>query len=323
MDDAQLIQAMIFLGVFLLLFGLIREAVHQRRHLKILHKRLDMVRRQQYIRTSVVSLRRDTYLHSLSPLERRLESLPGMERLRRLIEQSGHTKPAYQVAGLCGLLGMGGLLLTAAFTEQWLLGLAAGFIVAVLPVYRLVQERRQQLHLFDEQLPEALDSIARALKAGHPFTQALQMVSKEMNGPIVREFALTSAELNYGNDFRLALLNLLERIPSISLKAAVVSVLIQRETGGNLAETIANISAVIRSRFQLQRKVSTLSAEGRLSAKVLILLPFVLMLAIQVVSPQYLAPLFHEPLGKKLLVGSGIAILIGVIWIRRIIKIDY
>lgn len=323
MGDMQLIQAMVFVGVFLLLFGLIRDASHQRRHQKVLHKRLEMVRRQQHVRTSVVSLRRDTYLHSLSPLERKLESLPGMERLRRLIEQSGHTRAAYQFTGLCGLLALGGLLLVTAFTGQLWLGMIAGFVAGVLPVYRLTLKRKQQVDLFEEQLPEALDSIARALKAGHPFTQALQMVSKEMSDPIARQFAMTSAEINYGNDFRLALLNLLERIPSLSLKAAVVSVLIQRETGGNLAETIATISGVIRGRFQLQRKVKTLSAEGRLSAKVLILLPFALMLVIQVISPAYLIPLFHEPLGQKLLIGSGISMLIGIIWIRRIIKIDY
>lgn len=323
MDDIQLIQALIFLGVFLVLFGLLRDAIHQRRHLTILHKRLEMVRRQQHVQTSVKSLRRDTYLHSLSPLERKLETLPGMERLRRLIEQSGHSKPAYQIAGLCGLLAFTGLLLVTLLTGQLLLGMAAGFATAFIPVYRLNVERSQQISLFEEQLPDALDSIARALKAGHPFTQSLQMVSKEMSDPIAREFALTSAELSYGNDFRLAMLNLLERIPSMSLKAAVVSVLIQRETGGNLSETIRNISGVIRSRFQLQRKIKTLSAEGRLSAKVLILLPFALMLVIQLVSPKYLIPLFHEPLGEKLLIGSGISMLIGIIWIRRTIKIDY
>lgn len=323
MGDMPLIQALVFLGVFILLFGLIHTASQQRRQQQDLYKRLDMVRRQQHVRTSVVTLRRDTYLHSLSALERKLESLPGMERLRRLIEQSGHSRPAYQLASISTLLACAGLLIVSLVSGQWLLGLLAGFALAALPVYRLNHQRKQQLSLFDEQLPDALDSIARALKAGHPFTEAMHMISKEMGDPIGREFALTAAEINYGNDFRLALLNLLERIPSISLKAAVVSVLIQRETGGNLAETIANISGVIRSRFQLQRKVKTLSAEGRLSAWVLILLPFVLMLVIYVVSPAYLTPLFHEPLGKKLLLGSGASMLVGILWIRHIIKIDY
>lgn len=323
MDNLRLIQLLIFLGVFILLFGLI-HALHQRhQQRKTLRTKLDRVRRQQPVRTSVVSLRRNTYLHSLSRLERKLESLPGMERLRRLIEQSGHTRPAYQLAGISLLLACGGLLAFVITSGQWLAGLLTGSALAILPVYRLSRERRQQINLFEEQLPDALDSIARALKAGHPFTEAMHMISKEMGDPIGREFALTAAEINYGNDFRLALLNLLERIPSMSLKAAVVSVLIQRETGGNLAETIANISGVIRSRFQLQRKVKTLSAEGRLSAWVLILLPFVLMLVIYAVSPDYLIPLFHEPLGKKLLLGSAVSMLIGIIWIRRIIKIDY
>ena len=128
--------------------------------------------------------------------------------------------------------------------------------------------------------------------------------------------------MNYGGDTRSALLNLLERVPSVSMMALVTSVLIQRETGGNLAEVLEKISAVIRARFRFARKVRTLSAEGRLSAWILALQPFALIVMLQVMNPKYLPMLIDDPLGQQLIMGALVVAFFGLLWIRRIIHIQ-
>ena len=323
MDTSQLFPTLVFFTVFLMVFGLLALVFGgNRKQKQQIKQRFERIMHQHAL-TSSVTLRRQKYLHSLTPLEQRLESLPGMNSLRKLIEQSGHNRTAYQVAGFCLLLGVIVMVVIYLIIDIFLIALGGGILIGSLPVYSLVRLCNQQIAMFEEQLPDALDSITRALKVGHPFNDAMRMISLEMKDPIAKEFAMTSAEINYGSDFKSAMINLLERKPSVSLMALVASVLIQRETGGNLSEVISNLSSIIRSRFQLQRKVKTLSAEGRLSAVILLALPFVLGAVIYAVNPEYLIPLFYEPMGQKLLIGSGVSILIGVIWIQKIIKIDF
>jgi len=223
---------------------------------------------------------------------------------------------------MCLMLGIAVALPITLFTGYFIFGCLAGLAVAVLPIIFLVGKRNSRMDKFEEQLPEALDVIVRALKAGYPFSQTLKLVSNEMDDPIASEFYLASAELNYGYDTRIALLNLLDRMPSVNMMAVVTSVSIQNETGGNLAEVLTNISAVIRGRFRLRRKVKTLSAEGRLSAWVLILIPFVLIAALQLTNPTYFPMIFEDPLGKKIIIFTLIMMFLGILWIRKIIRID-
>ena len=164
--------------------------------------------------------------------------------------------------------------------------------------------------------------MTRALRAGHPFNETLQMVSKEMDEPIASELGMTFDEINYGVDVRQAFQNLLARVPSMSLMALVTSVLVQRETGGNLAEILDKISKVIRGRFRFQRRVRTLSAEGRLSAWVLALVPFGLFGMIAVTNPGYLTVLITEPVGRKLIVTALVLMVIGSVWIRKLLRIE-
>ena len=142
-----------------------------------------------------------------------------------------------------------------------------------------------------------------------------------MNDPIAREFGITAADLSYGSDPRSALLAMLERVPSVSLRGFVTAILVQRETGGNLAETLDHISDVIRQRFRFERKLRTRSAEGRLSAWILIAVPFVLATILHFTSPNYLGRLLDDPRGPTLLSGGAILMAIGVVWIRRISRI--
>jgi tight adherence protein B len=191
-----------------------------------------------------------------------------------------------------------------------------------LPYFRLSRQRRRRLEKIEEQIPDAVDVIKRALRAGHPFNAAIKLVADDMDQPIAKEFELTFSDLNYGNDVRRALLGLLNRVPSVTVMALVTSVLVQRETGGNLAEILDQIAKVVRGRFKFERKVRTLSAEGRVSAWVLAMVPLVLIVLLSVVSPNYLPVLLTNPVGHKLLFVAGILGVIGIVWIRRIIQIE-
>jgi len=191
-----------------------------------------------------------------------------------------------------------------------------------VPFLKISFDRSKRMLRFEEQLPEAMDIMTRALKAGHPFSETLKLVSEEMDQPIATEFGITFSDINYGLDVRQAFLNLLERVPNMTLMTVVTAVIVQRETGGNLAETLANISSIVRGRFRFQRKVRTLSAEGRMSAWILALIPFALFVGIMVTTPSYLESLINEPAGMKLIAIAFVLMIIGIFWLRRIIRIE-
>ena len=272
--------------------------------------------------SEVASLLRQKYLRELSPLERRLEDLPWMERLGRIIEQSGRTILAHRLVGIALLLAVATFVLTLRAVGQPGPALLAGLFAGAIPFAVIYRERRLRLEKFEEQLPDAMDIMKRALRAGHPFSACLKLVADDMQPPIAREFELTFADVNYGNDLRQALLGMLLRVPSSSLMAVVTAVLIQKETGGNLAEIFDRIAQVIRSRFRFGRRVRTLSAEGRLSAWILALVPLVLFAALWLLTPDYLPPLLHEPLGQKMILFACVMLVIGVFWMRKIISIN-
>ncbi|MFH0343102.1 MAG: type II secretion system F family protein [Chromatiales bacterium] len=286
-----------------------------------LRKRLGTIL-EEYSAGHAVSLVRERYLKGLSPFERWLESLPGMVALERLIEQSGRAFPAYRLVVMSIGLGVAAGAVAWVLSHHPVIALVAVLVVAWAPFLKLQIDRSRRFAKFEEQLPEALDVMTRALRAGHPFNETLQMVSKEMDEPIASELGMTFDEINYGVDVRRAFQNLLARVPSMSLMALVTSVLVQRETGGNLAEILDKISKVIRGRFRFQRRVRTLSAEGRLSAWVLALVPFGLFGMIAVTNPDYLTVLITEPVGRKLIVTALVLMVIGSFWIRKLLRIE-
>jgi tight adherence protein B len=270
----------------------------------------------------VASLLRQKYLRDLSPLERRLEDTPLMESLARVIEQSGQSILAHRLVALSALIAVVAAFAALTILQNPVVALAAFAAGAAAPFIFIFRERRKRLERFEEQLPDAVDVMKRALRAGHPFNACLKLVADDMDAPIAREFELTFADVNYGNDLRRALLGMLLRVPSSNLMAVVTAVLIQKETGGNLAEIFERTSHVIRSRFRFGRKVRTLSAEGRASAWVLGLVPIFLFGLLWITSPDYLPPFIADPTGKKILMGGGVMMIIGVFWMRRVIRID-
>lgn len=271
---------------------------------------------------SYSSLLRQKYLRRLSPLERSLESLPGMERMARLLEQAGYSTVAYRVVLISIGLSVALTAMAWSFTNSIIWAPIAGCLGLSLPYLKITRDRKDRIEKFEEQLPDAIDSMKRALKAGLPYAAALKSVSEDMDDPVAREFELTFADINYGNDARRAMLGLLQRMPSLAVMAFVTAVLVQKETGGNLAEILEQISAVIRGRFKFFRKVRTLSAEGRMSAWILALVPFILFVVITVTTPDYLPVLLDDPVGVKLITFGGVMGIVGIFWIRKIIRVD-
>jgi tight adherence protein B len=323
MSNGQIIfMLLIFATVFLLVQGLVvpvfGESAQTAKRLK---KRLATINSQSD-EDSYSSLLRKRYLKQLKPPERFLEDLPAMESLATLIEQAGYAILAYRLVLLSLSLGVvAGYLSWAAFRMP-LVTVAATVVAVSLPVLKIRRARARRMAKFEEQLPDAIDVMKRALKAGHPFNGTLKLVADDMEDPVAHEFGLTFNEISYGNDVRRALLGLLSRVPSITVMALVTSILVQKETGGNLAEVLEQISGVIRGRFRFQRKVRTLTAEGRMSAWVLATVPLILFATIWVSTPDYLPILIEDPRGHKLLIYGAISGVIGIAWIRRIIRIE-
>lgn len=318
-SDTTILLILVFITVFLLsvslsapVFG-IQASRAKRARARV--RRLTAETRQTQ------TLLRERRLKELSPLEQTLEGLPLMDALARLLEQAGLHIPAYRFALLCVGFGGGGAFAVHVLSDSLVIASGCAFGLAALPVMELRRRQAKRLALFEQQLPEALDMLSRALRAGMPFTEALKITGSEMPDPVGVEIRTTFTDINYGIGMREGLLNLSARIPSISLSAVVTAVLVQRETGGNLAEILDKIAAVVRSRFRLQRRVRTLSAEGRMSAWVLALVPFLLAGVLSVTSPDYLPRMLDDPLGPPMLLTAFVGMVVGMLWIRKVIRI--
>ena len=271
---------------------------------------------------TVGSIVRQKYISQLSPLERMIESWSWMERLGRFIQQSGKGTSAYLLLLQSSGLAIVGLAVSWFIFYSWWVSIPVTILSCCIPFYRVYRERAKRLNKFEEQLPEAIDLIQRALKAGHPFSQTLKIVSDSMDDPIATEFDITFSDISFSGDVRRAMLGLLERVPILSVMVLATAVSLQRETGGNLAESLGQLSSVIRSRFKFQRKLKTLSAEGKLSGYILISMPIFLFVFMWMFSHDYIARLIHHPMGPTLLKSALALAFLGLLWIKRLIRIE-
>lgn len=254
-------------------------------------------------------------------LERLLLRLPRAHRLERLLLQAGSAQSLSHFVLSCLVLVTGVFLAGLLFRAPLWLMLCFAVAAGAYPLARLLSARRRRLHQLEQQLPDALDLMARGLRAGHAFSGALGMVGSESNDPIGGEFRTTFDEINFGIPLPDALLNLAKRVPSPDLGYFVIAVLLQRETGGNLAELLGNLSTLIRARFKLLGTIRALSAEGRLSAWILSILPFVAAGAFNVINPKLMSVLWTDPVGLKLVYTALLMIVFGIFWMWRIVKI--
>jgi len=243
-------------------------------------------------------------------------------KVERWLEQSG---TGLSVSA-CILLSLAiGLLL--AFMAMTFVRMpwsaALGFVLGlcVVPVI-LRQKRASRLYKFEETFPEALDLLSRGVRAGHAFSAGMKMVAEELGEPVGPEFRKAFDEQNFGLPLKESLNNLCARVPILDVRFFSTAVLIQRETGGNLAEILDNLAAVVRERFKIRRQVRVHTAHGRFTGYVLMALPAFLALALSFINPEHMNRLFDEPVGQMMIMVSIVMQAVGFIWIRQVIKIE-
>jgi tight adherence protein B len=207
-------------------------------------------------------------------------------------------------------------------TGTIILALLIGLLLGGAPIFYVLAKRKQRFNRFEQGLPEAIDLIVSALRAGHSLVSALGLVADESPDPIGPEFKICFDEQNYGLDLRTALDNLVARIPLQDLRIIVTAILIQRSSGGNLAEVLDKAAYLVRERFRLRRQVQTHTAQGRLTGWILTFLPVVLGLALYLVNPATMSLLWHRDLGIKLLYSAGVMTIIGALVIRKIVNME-
>ncbi|TWI67400.1 tight adherence protein B [Pseudoduganella lurida] len=313
--------ALLFAAVMLLVWGVWTGwAAHRDPEAERVARRLRNIIGGE-VRQSDVTIVKARRLSDSPEMDVLLRRLPGTLVLDRMLVQAGARYLVARLLAYCGtgfLAGLlGGLFLALPGIAVAALGLAG----AGLPLLQLTRARDARLARFERQLPEALDMMSRAMRAGHAFPTALKLVGDEMDAPLGEEFKAAFDEVNFGIGMGDALNNLAGRVPSMDLQYFVVAVLIQRETGGNLTELLTSISSIIRDRHRLQGQVRILSAEGRMSAWILCLLPFGAGLAMYLTSPDSILLLVTDPGGRKMVGACAVMMLIGVFSIRKIVRI--
>ena len=212
--------------------------------------------------------------------------------------------------------------LAILFVGQPSAGLMAAPIGAALPTMWLMKRRSARLAKFEEEFPEALDLLSRAIRAGHAFQTAMGMVADELPAPVGVEFKKAFDQQNFGLPLRDALTQLSERVPSLDVRFFVTSVTIQRETGGNLSEILENLGHVVRERFKILRQVRVFTAHGRLTGYVLLALPAFLGVALMFINPDHMNLLFRERLGQQMIMAAIVMQTVGYLWIQQVIKIE-
>jgi tight adherence protein B len=268
-----------------------------------------------------ISILKQRRFSSHDGADRLLHRLPLLYRLDTLLVQAGSKLTVDRFLGFSVALLLMALLLSTRWPLPLLLRVALALLAFSVPYMLVCRARTRRLRRIELQLPDAADFIARALRAGHSFTNVLQIVGNELPEPLSLEFRIAREEINYGVPMGEALHNMAARIPLTDLRYLIIAVLIQRESGGNLAEILGNISNIIRGRLKLAAQVRVLSAEGRMSAWILGLLPLAVTLVLTLVNPRYVSMLWTDPSGVRLLWYAAAMIMFGVVWLRRIIRI--
>ncbi len=246
------------------------------------------------------------------------------KKLEVKIQQAGLTMNLTTLLMSMVICTIPGAILGARFKVllySWPSILALALVFGLMPYFWVARKRTKRMGAFEEQFPEALEFLSRAMRAGHAFSIALEMLSEESPQPLGAEFRKVFNESNLGLPIDVALRNMTERMPLLDLKFFVAAVLLQRETGGNLAEILTNLAHVIRERFKLKGQVRSASAHGRMTGTVLTLMPVALMFGLMAVAPTYLPGMANDPLGQKLIVAAVLCVVLGHFVIRWIVDI--
>ena len=270
-----------------------------------------------------LALLRDEQLSQIPALDNLLRRSARVSAIQIMLAQAGMSLRAGNFLGLSVLTAVAAAIVAFVLTRNNPAIAWAALVIGFLVPYSYASFRRnKRFEKFEELFPEAIDTLARAVRAGHAFTTALEMISNEVAEPVCSEFRKLYEEQKFGMPVRDALLNLTERIPLVDVKFFVTAVMLQRETGGNLAEILDNLSYVIRERFKIQRQVRVYTAQGRLTMGLLMGMPPVIVMTMLVLNPAFIRPLFSDPIGHTLLVAGITLQTVGYFLIRKIIRIQ-
>jgi tight adherence protein B len=269
----------------------------------------------------VCAILRKRILSEVPFLHRLLSCLPGARRLDQLLEKANLPYPLGFFILLTLVLGSAGFLTTSLVTTSSAPAVAVAALLGMMPFSFAILKKKRRMDKLESQLPDALEMIARGLRAGHAFTTAIKFAADEFEDPLGPEFAKTLDEVNFGVSVSRALKNLADRVDCPDVKYFVVSVVIQREAGGNLAEVMDKIAYIIRERFKFRGKVRVLSAEGKLTAFVLTGLPFAVVVVLSFTNPDYVKMLWVEPTGRIITVVAALMMAAGILIIRKMIRI--
>jgi tight adherence protein B len=269
-----------------------------------------------------LKLARDELMSGVPWLHQIMMKWSWSTKLQDFVMQAGMSLKPARLLMICAIVGLGSFLGASYFLPHFYYTLPIGIIAALLPIVFVAFQRRRRLRKFEEHFPEALDLLGRAVRAGHAFTTGLEMISKECPEPLAGEFRTAFEEQNFGLPLRDALLNLTERIPLIDVRFFVTALLIQKETGGNLAEILDGLARVIRDRFRIYREVQVRTAQGRLTAGILIALPIMMLMILSVVNPKYMGVLWTDPKGAIILAVAAILQVIGSAILWKIIHFE-
>jgi tight adherence protein B len=322
--SAALIAVLVFAVVALAAFAIGSLFDQRSARARLIRERLATVQKAPERDTNEeLALLRDEQLSRIPALDTLLRRSERVSAVQESLAQAGMKMRAGNFLMLCVFCGVAAGAATLAWSSKTPAIAWTAFIIGTFLPYSVVSYRRQKrFEKFEELFPEAIDTLARAVRAGHAFTTALEMISNEVAEPLSSEFRKLYEEQKFGMPVRDALMNLTMRMPLVDVKFFVTAVMLQRETGGNLAEILDNLSYVIRERFKIQRQVRVHTAQGRLTMALLMAMPPGVVALLLVMSPEFVRPLFSDPIGHTLLAASVALQTIGYFVIRKIIRIQ-
>jgi tight adherence protein B len=310
----------LFLGLILFftaIYYILVEPISKRR---LITQRLRGNKREQAVRAQVFKAFQETKESVVLNLAERFLGWGKVDNLQRqLLQADIYLAPNTFICISILLSGLGFLIGWLAGPWAWSLGLS--FLLGVLPLMFLQRKRKQKTLKIERYMPDAMELLARSLRAGHTLSGTLDLVSQEIPGPLGIEMRITFEEQKLGLSMPQAFRRMGERVASLDLRYFVTAVIIQSETGGNLSEILENIGLIIRERLKLKGKVKSLTSEGRFSALILSLLPFVTFLGLYLINREYVMTLFRDPMGPKFLTGALISIGIGIFIMKRMVAI--
>jgi tight adherence protein B len=319
----MIISFLVFVFALFLVLGAYLLATHGSETKRVrLQKRLqDALLHSAHTEDVEVVLARNELMSEIPWINRSLVRLQAALQLKRMLDQADlHITPS-RLMMFSGMAGMLGALATSVVSYLIPVIILIGIFTASIPFLHVWWKRKKRFDHFLEHLPDSLDLMSRALSAGHAFSESLHMVSMEMPEPIATEFRKTYEEQNLGLSLKLALENLTERMPLLDLKLCITAVLIQRETGGNLAEILEKVAYTIRERFRIMGDLKTLTTSSRMSAWLLCALPIFVAIMVTVMNPDYMSVLWKDPRGHYLIAAAMFMQITGMLIVRKILNI--